>query len=77
MSILTIISITYILFSAREVRSSLLFSKNKVKDFTTIVWTCPRCFTFWIGLILTQDITTAAIASIIIDIYDRYKSHFI
>ena len=83
--ITTAIAITYLYFSLREMFTSLV---EEFKRATGSIWSkllaaaktipqtaisCPKCFAFWVGLIVTLNPIAAALASMAFDLYDRIK----
>ena len=80
---LTTIAWTYCFFSLHELvlsmtgvwnasRSGRL--KRTAKAFVDTVIGCPRCFAFWLGLLLTFSVVPAALASMAMHLYDNITS---
>lgn len=79
--LLYIIAFTYVTFSCGEmfIALSSVWNERKggrlkrtAKAFVWTVFTCPRCYAWWSGLLLTGSWIGAAFASMAMAVLDRF-----
>jgi len=82
--ILFLFCLCWIAFAVREMAENAMeiWRENRkvvpwIIDLLRYVLTCAKCFSFWISLVISMDLTTAVVTSICMDVYFSIRLRYL